>query len=85
MKFESKIDIAKSITSAVVGGSTTFTVNRIIANNVTTETRPEKIKAYIGSFVIGAVVAEQTKAYTDRQIDKIAASWKDWTEHETND
>ena len=67
-----KLELIKNITSTIVGIGTGKIVHGIISNNVDTETIVDKTTVFAGSFVIGGMAAEATKAYTDRMIDEVA-------------
>jgi len=69
------IEITKNIVSFVVGSSTAFTVKRALTANVQTNKRRHDAEAYVGGFVIGAMVAEQSEAFTDRKIDEYYEKW----------
>lgn len=62
----------KLITSTIVGLGTTKIVTTIIKNNVQPETVVDAVTITAGSFVIGGMVADASKKYTDDTIDKIA-------------
>lgn len=72
-----KIAIAKNVTSFVVGAGTTRIVGSIIANNVSSETAIQKVAVGSASFVIGAMAADATKAYTSSKIDQAVAWYND--------
>lgn len=63
--------IIKIVVSTVVGAGTTKIVNDIISSNVDTENVKDKVTVSTASFVVGAMVAERTKSWTDHQIDEI--------------
>lgn len=68
-----KLDLFKNIVSTVVGIGTTKIVSTIIRNNVEPETPVEHVTVYAGSVVIGAMVADASKNYTDTKIDEAVA------------
>ncbi len=68
-----KIDIAKSFTSVVIGAAAAkLTSNMIKADNPQDSFVTHVMKAGTCSLV-GTIVADQTKRYSDAMIDKIAA------------
>lgn len=66
------LNTVKLITSTIVGLGTTKIVTTIIKNNVNPETVVDTVTITAGSFVIGGMVADASKAYTDKTIDSIA-------------
>ncbi|UVK59341.1 hypothetical protein SEA_PHEROBRINE_58 [Gordonia phage Pherobrine] len=66
------LSTVKLITSTIVGLGTTKIVTTIIKNNVNPETVVDTVTITAGSFVIGGMVADASKAYTDKTIDSIA-------------
>ncbi|QPL14703.1 hypothetical protein SEA_SCHWARTZ33_58 [Gordonia phage Schwartz33] len=66
------LNTIKLITSTIVGLGTTKIVTTIIKNNVNPETIVDTVTITAGSFVIGGMVADASKKYTDETIDKIA-------------
>lgn len=66
------LNTVKLITSTIVGLGTTKIVTTIIKNNVNPETIVDTVTITAGSFVIGGMVADASKAYTDKTIDSIA-------------
>lgn len=73
---KTKTERAKTIAKFVVGWSTGTVIGKVIASNTTPKNRREKAEIMVGGFVIGGVVAEQTEAWTDRQIDAVVAAWQ---------
>lgn len=66
------LNTIKLATSAIVGLGTTKIVSTIIKNNVQPETVVDIVTVTAGSFVIGGMVADAAKTYTDNTIDQIA-------------
>lgn len=66
------LNTIKLVTSTIVGIGTTKIVTTIIKNNVQPETIVDTVTITASSFVIGGMVADATKSYTDDTIDKIA-------------
>ena len=65
-----KLEIFKKVVKWIVGLSTGWTVGNVIGNNVTPENRRHKAEAVIAGGVIGAIVAEHSEAWIDKQIDE---------------
>jgi hypothetical protein len=68
-----KLEIAKTVVSTIVGVGTAKIVGSIIGNNTSPETVIDKMTITAGTFVLGSMVADITKRYTDAKIDQIAA------------
>ncbi|QAU06287.1 hypothetical protein SEA_RICKMORE_53 [Gordonia phage Rickmore] len=66
------LNTIKLVTSTIVGLGVTKIVTTTIKNNVNPETVVDTITITAGSFVIGGMVADASKQYTDNTIDKIA-------------
>ena len=66
-----KIDFAKKTVSFIVGLGTSKIVRDIIKNNVDVETVIDQVTVTSTSFVIGSMVKEATREYTDAKIDKL--------------
>lgn len=73
---QNAVNIAKLATSTVVGIGTSRIVKAIITNNVSTDAMGvvEETTTVISSYVLGAMVADATKKYTDAKVDA-AAAW----------
>lgn len=72
-----KTEITKGVVSFVVGSCTAKVVRDIILNNVSpAEKLTDKVAISIACYVIGAIVADRTKVWTDAQIDKLIEQWK---------
>lgn len=72
-----KLQIAKTVTSTIVGVGTAKIINTIIKNNVAPETVTDKVTVTAGTFILGGMVADISKRYTDAKIDEIAAFVKE--------
>jgi hypothetical protein len=68
---KSKTEIAKITVSTVIKYSTSFTVGAIIHAVCPTTSNAQKAKMMIGSYAIGAMVADRVGAYTETQIDEV--------------
>lgn len=67
-----KIALAKNAVSLIVGTGTAKIVSSIISNNTNPENVVDKVTMTSASLVLGAMVADVTKRYTDAKIDQIA-------------
>jgi hypothetical protein len=77
-----KTELAKALSGFVIGGITANVVKQIIRNNTDPEAVADKAAVLIASFVLGAIAADATKAWTDRQIDELIVTWKKLTSKE---
>lgn len=66
------LNTIKLVASTIVGVGTGKIVGTIIRNNVQPETIVDTITIYAGGMVIGGMVADAAKTYTDNTIDQIA-------------
>lgn len=71
-----KTEVTKKVVKYIVGISTGWTVGNIITNNTSPQKRRQKAEVFVGSTVIGAMVADQAEDYTDRKIDEFLAYFK---------
>lgn len=67
-----KIEMIKLATSTVVGIGTAKIVQSIALNNTSTEKLTDKVTVHAGAYVMGMMVADITKRYTDTKIDEVA-------------
>lgn len=67
-----KLDIAKMVTSFVVGAGTSKIVTGIIQNNTSPEKLTDQVAIVAGGVVLGSMVADLSKKYTNDKIDEIA-------------
>lgn len=67
-----KIAFAKNAVSLIVGTGTAKIVSSIISNNTNPENVVDKVTMTSASLVLGAMVADVTRRYTDAKIDQIA-------------
>lgn len=70
-----KLEITKAVTSFVVTSGTTKIVNGIIRNNTNPEKLTDTVSIGAASVVVGMMVGDATKKYTDEKIDEIAVWW----------
>jgi hypothetical protein len=75
-------DTVKTIAKYVVGGCVTYTVSSVLKNNTDPEKKRQKAEVYVGSAVIGLMVAEQSERWLNDKIDAIA-NWSNAKEIET--
>lgn len=75
-----KTTIAKRVVSTVVGVGTTLIINGIIENNTDPEKATDKVALKASGFVLGAMVADMTKEYTDAKIDDMIDGYKGLTQ-----
>ena len=68
-----KLELTKAVTSFVVTSGTTKIVNGIIRNNTDPEKVTDTVSIAAASVVIGMMVGDATKKYTDEKIDEFAA------------
>lgn len=68
-----KIALVKNAVSLIVGTGTAKIVSSIISNNTNQENVVDKVTMTSASLVLGAMVADVTKRYTDAKIDQLAA------------
>ena len=68
--------ILKVATSTIVGLGAYKVTGAIIKNNVPVESVIEKITVGSANIVIGLMVADATKSYTDGVFDQIEESWQ---------
>lgn len=71
----SNINTVKTITKFVVGVGTTKIVNTIIKNNAVPVKTVDRVTIYAGSMVLGGMVADAARTYTDAKIDEYVESW----------
>ncbi len=74
-----KIDIAKRVTSFVVGIGTSAVVKGIIETNVVPTNIPTKVAVYVTSVVIGSMATKATVKHSDEMIDDVVKQWKELT------
>lgn len=71
-----RIDIAKKVTSFVVGTATAAVVKQIILNNTTPEKVTDKAAVMVGCYVLGGIAADASKKWTDAKIDELVEAFK---------
>lgn len=75
-----KRKITKLAINLVVGASAGYVIGSILKNNVTADTIPQKIKAQVGGYVLGAMVSERASSWTDAKVDAVFAWWDNKTQ-----
>jgi hypothetical protein len=69
------IDAVKLTLKVVTGLGVSKVVSDIITNNTTIITAADQVRVYVGSAVIGAMVAEHTGDFIDDTVDKGVTSY----------
>jgi len=68
--------LVKRATTVIVGFGISKIVNGVVANNTDPERILEKVSITAGSYVVGAMIADATRSFTDSKIDSVVAWWK---------
>jgi hypothetical protein len=71
-----QIKLIKAVANIATVLSVTKVTRDIIANNTVIETGFDQARVWIGSFVIGGMIAEQASEHVDKRIDG-ALNWYD--------
>ena len=71
-----KLEIAKSVTSFVVGAGTSKIITQIIKNNTQPENLADTVTMTGGAIVLGMMVSDISRKYTDAKIDAVAEWWQ---------
>lgn len=79
-----KIEVTKKIVRLIVTTSVSGTVVTMIHAGTPVYTNAQKVKVYIGAYVIGAIVSDKCGDYTDKQIDAIVKVYKELTTTDSN-
>lgn len=61
--------IVKKIVNVVVTTSVAFTVSSALKVNTPAVKPHHKVEAYVGSFIVGSMVADKAGTYTDGKVD----------------
>ncbi len=69
------VQLAKTLTTAVVRLGTGSIVTAIVRNNTTPSNAFEKVSIPAGAFVLGGIVSDAAKQYTERVIDDVVTAW----------
>lgn len=67
------VQVIKLITTILVTIGSGKIVNSIVANNVPITGPVTKVAVKVTAFAVGGMIAKETSAYTDKQIDEIVA------------
>lgn len=67
--------VIKTGVSLVVGSGVTKIVAGIIRNNTTPTNIYQKVAVFTAAFVIGSIITDVSKNYTDSKIDDAIAWW----------
>lgn len=71
-----KLAVFKKVTTCVVGIGVGKIVHSIIENNITTsENLPSRAAMAVGSYVLGMMIADEARAFTERKIDALVDAW----------
>lgn len=73
----SKINHVKLASKIVVGFSTSFVVANALRNNIIPDNSTQKVMLFIGSVVVGALVADHAENYVMKMIDENVAAWNE--------
>ena len=71
-----KTEIAKAVSTFVVGQTTASVVREIIKNNTDPKKVTDTVAVLVASYVIGAIAADSAKKWTDSKIDELIAKWQ---------
>lgn len=71
-----EIELAKNITSAIVGIGTSKIVHTVIKNNVAPENALDTVTVTAGAVVLGSMAADASKKHTDAKIEELVSWWK---------
>lgn len=72
-----KLALTKKIIHVTVGAGVSKVVNDIIENNTTVETPLDVVKVWIGSIMIGSMVADHGRKHLDTKLDKMVSTWEE--------
>jgi hypothetical protein len=72
-----KIQIAKTVLSTAAGIGAAKVVAQVIANNTNPENVKDKIQIVVGAAVIGGIVRDAAKEYTDRTVDEVVTLYNE--------
>lgn len=68
-----KTEFAKAIVGFVIGSATAKVAKQIVMNNVSPDSVTDKAAVIIGTYVIGAIVGNAARKWSDAEIDKAIA------------
>lgn len=75
MSVSEKAPIIRLVTQLFASAGVSKVVNDIITNNTNIQTTPDAVKVWMGSIVIGSMIAEQASKHVNDRIDAVIA-WK---------
>lgn len=71
-----KLTVFKKVSTFVVGVGVGRIVHSIIENNATAaDSLPAKGAMVVGSYVLGVMIADEARAFTERKIDALVDAW----------
>lgn len=72
-----KLEIAKSVTSFVVGAGTAKIITQIIKHNTQPDGVADIVTMTAGATVLGMMVSDISRKYTDAKIDAAVEWWNE--------
>ncbi len=79
-----KITAVKTVVNIIAGAGVSKIVNDIITNNTITGTTADTAKVWVGSVVLGSMVAERVSDHVNAKIDETANHFADRKEQKDN-
>ncbi len=73
-----KLDFVKAAVSFVVGSSATIVVRQIINQAMPSDKVTDRAAALVSGYVLGQIVSEHTKEWTNSKIDETVAKLNEW-------
>jgi len=70
-----KVAIAKTVIRVSARFGVSKVINDVIANNTTIESNADMAKVWVGSFVLGSMIADHACNYTDQRVDAVVEWW----------
>lgn len=72
-----KLALAKMAINLIAGAGVSKVVNDVIRNNTTLETPRDVAEVWVGSVVIGSMVADAGQKHVNAKLDKAVAWWEE--------
>lgn len=72
-----KLEMTKRAAKIVVGTSVSFTIANVLRNNVSPAKPSQTAQVWIGSIVVGVMVAEKAEIWIDNKIDELIESYNE--------
>lgn len=79
----------KSVVNTIVGASVGFVVQTLIETTIQPKNSRDRVKLWVGSYVIGAMVADAANSWTSKKVDavfktasEVKKAWNDASEIE---